>query len=142
MTDIFVSKEIAQKLKKIGFEELCIAYYQDYEGFDNLYVSNIETDESISTLTDALFVCNHNFGDDEISAPTWEQVFKWFRDKGFSISMTEFLYTFSYKIGTLNFSKQVGKIEAESFPTYEECRDALILKLIELYQNNLNNGQN
>lgn len=141
MTDIFVSKEIAQKLKKIGFEELCIAYYQDYEGFDNLYVSNIETDESISTLTDALFVCNHNFGDDEISAPTWEQVFKWFRNKGFSISITEFLYTFSYKIGTLNFSKQVSRVETESFPTYEECRDALILKLVELYQNDLDNGE-
>lgn len=141
MEDIFISKEIAQKLKQTGFNEPCMAFYQDYEGFDKLYVSNFETDESISVLTDTIFIGHQNIGENDISAPTYEQVFKWFRDKGFYISMTEFLYVFSYKIGILDFSKQVSRVETESFPTYEECRDNLILKLIELYQNNLNNGQ-
>lgn len=119
MKDIFVSKEIAKQLKELGFDEPYIAFYY--------YKRLILTRNKATDIAES---------DDIIKAPTWEQVFKWFRDKGFSISMTEFLYTFSYKIGTLDFSKQAGRIEAESFPTYEECRDALILKLIELYQNN------
>lgn len=131
-TDIFAPKELSQKLREIGFDEPCMAFYQDYEGFDNLYVDNFATDESTSTLTDTIFVGNHNIGEDEISAPTWEQVFKWFRERGYHYKIIPNLSgKYNVAIRDLN----IIWVYMKNINTYEQARENLTLELIELYKN-------
>lgn len=119
MIDIFVSKEIAQKLREIGFDEPYIAFY---------YYKRL-----ILTRKKATDIAESN---DIIKAPTWEQVFKWFRERnslGYIkyYSDVEMYACFIYLKNKAYWPEIIGFYE-----TYEESRNVLILKLIELYQNN------
>jgi hypothetical protein len=60
----FVTKEIAQQLRDVGYNEECFGYYQNAELIINA-LSNYELDK-------------HNLG---ISAPLWQQVIDWLREK-------------------------------------------------------------
>lgn len=118
MTEIFVSKKIAKKLKEIGFRELCFLYY--YMGQH--------------------YLTNHKgffepYNEEYIYAPTYEQVFKWFRERLYLgyikyYSDIEMYACLFYLKNKAYFPEIIGFYE-----TYEESRDELILKLIELYQN-------
>ncbi|GIM60058.1 hypothetical protein CAPN008_01080 [Capnocytophaga canis] len=74
LKNIFVSYEIAQKLKEIGFDEPCISYYEK----DN---PNVRLNEKTQGTI------KHNGLLIYVSAPTWEQVFDWFRSKNFYFSI-------------------------------------------------------
>jgi hypothetical protein len=60
----FVTKEVAQQLRDVGYSEDCFGYYQNAELIINA-LSNYELDK-------------HNLG---ISAPLWQQVIDWLREK-------------------------------------------------------------
>lgn len=118
-TDIFAPYEIAKQLKELEFKEPCIAYYKPNITYTTMF--------------------NHYYGtnydkNDIITAPTWEQVFKWFRERGYNVAIhysTYSLFNYWYSIEQVTISKN-------NFETYEQCREDLVLRLIELYkkQNN------
>lgn len=122
LKDIFVSYDIAVQLKEIGFDEPCIAYFN-----------------STSIMPDYpyRYVKNYNKNSTEsksfITAPTYEQVFKWFRKKNYQSSVV-------FNFGSFyDFIEHIREAEAfatdEDYNSYEEAREQLILKLIEIYKN-------
>jgi hypothetical protein len=62
----FIPYEQALALKELGFDEDCIGYYF-YNGSFNKWTLNIDKEQSEYLKT--------------ISAPTFSQVFRWFREK-------------------------------------------------------------
>lgn len=119
--DIFAPYEIAQKLKELSFKSDCLGWY-----------SNVDK---------KLIICFISVLDSKkiTLAPTWEQVFKWFRDRGYLFVIG---YDFSdkkynYKI-VIKKHNEISRITSENYPTYEQARENLALELIEIYkkQNN------
>ena len=130
-----VSLEIAKELKEIGFNEPCHFYFLYYHGWEKLKKRGDEYGFITSNNCRAYVVENHN-GIGKLSVPTWEQVFEWFREKGY-IGTINFVYidknNFYYKLrinGKCNF------INEEKFTNYEDAREKLINKLIETYKTN------
>lgn len=84
-----VPLDIAQELKKIDFNEPCHFYYQnDYSE----YLKAGDPDK-YHIISDSLAAnrknANHNNSDIAISTPTWEQVFEWFRARGYKITFKD-----------------------------------------------------
>ena len=129
LKDIFVPYEIAQKLKEIGFDKDCIFYYSQKEKIHCLTPNRTEQNRVI----DIEEIDNHNANESEdpfCSAPTYEQVFKWFREKGYHIIIDKVNERFAF------FIRQKNRIDAETNAyTYEEAREQSILKTIEIYKN-------
>ena len=127
--------EIAKKLKKIGFNEECCFVF-------------VYKDENVCLMTknkaqyhyiDDINKDNYNRKVDIYSIPTWEQVFEWFREKGMfhSICIVEDLLE-----GVKYFETEIRDNNGDIIcilhrATYEEAREALVNKLIELYGNNI-----
>ena len=60
----FIPYEIALELKDLGFDEHCFGYFYTEDKFFETKIKNSELEEECS-----------------ISAPTFSQVFRWFREK-------------------------------------------------------------
>lgn len=145
MKEIFVPYEIATQLKEIGFDEPCMCYYN----IDELLILEIPqpSDLHLNLNTDiVLFDYNSVFNEledhqEEIetyhSAPTWEQVFKWFREKGIICSINPRLYAdlFFYEIFLKTDEENKRSYIGNENMSYEECREKLILKMIKIYGN-------
>lgn len=142
-----VPLDIAKELKDIGFDEPCLVENVETHSEDYCFINFEEemcSDVSVM-LEDVVFVKNQ-FLEDELgiykhfvlktAIPTWEQVFEWFREKGY-IGTINFVYidknNFYYKLrinGKCNF------INEEKFTNYEEAREKLVKTLIETYKTN------
>ena len=70
-----VPLEIAKELKEIGFHELVQNSYYSNKGTERILSSTLRLEKK--SLADANIL---NF---LVSLPTWEQVFEWFREKGY-----------------------------------------------------------
>lgn len=116
LKDIFVPYKIAVQLKEIGFDEPCIGYYEK----DN---PNVRLNEKTGTI-------KHNSLLIYISAPTWEQVFKWFREKNYQSSIVFNLGGFYVHIEDMHKIKSFTTYG--DYTSYEQAREALVLKLIEI----------
>ena len=127
-----VPLDIAKELKEIGFNDPCHFYYQnDYSeylktGDPNKY--HIISDSLAANRKNA----NHNNSDIAISAPSWEEAFAWFRAKGYygnleatSKGTSAYIFTPKLDFGDWEFTYEKH---------YEKAREALLLKLIDLYK--------
>ena len=125
-----VSVEQAKKLKEIGFDLPCafVLTNKDRIGFttkgNNQYYLFEELD------------LNSNSNSSLVCVPAFEQVFEWFREKGIfhSICITDDL-PHDVKF----FEAEIRNNNADiicilSRLTYEEAREALLNKLIEVYE--------
>lgn len=124
--DIFAPKELSQKLREIGFDKPCIAYYG--AEINETYPFNVQYKPILISINQP--------SEKAIPAPTWEQVFKWFREKGYLFVIG---YDFSdkkynYKI-VIKKHNEISRITSENYPTYEQARENLALELIKLYKN-------
>lgn len=140
MKNIFIPYEIAKQLNETGFDEPCMGYYAMVDEYNKEIKLFIEVDYCPSTniinISDDCYFYNYNTTDC-ISAPTWEQVFKWFRERGYLFVIG---YDFSdkkynYKIVVIKKHNEISRITSENYPTYEQARENLALELIELYKN-------
>lgn len=64
--DFFVSYEIAKWLKDLGFDYPCLGWWDDSFSINELMIERINPSQSVNLL---------------ILAPTYDQVFTWFREK-------------------------------------------------------------
>ena len=133
-----VPLEIAKELKKIGFDEPCHFQFLYYHGWEMLKKRGDEYGFITSNSCRAYVVENHN-GIGKLSVPTWEQVFEWFRKKGYDVNIeyvfhidlecpVGYLYKIIYDCKWLK--------QEYYFNTYEDAREKLINKLIETYKTN------
>ena len=114
-----VPLEIAKELKEIGFDMVCQNWHV-YESFISVNFTYLDRYRK------------NNY--DVTTIPTWEQVFEWFRNKGFIITLID--YEDESKFSFYNMKIKGGVHYASTFKTYEEAREALINKLIETYKTN------
>ena len=124
-----VTKDIAKKLKEIGYNEEC--YFELNEENKVVIEIDIMEDSSIIDVTDLIPYKNDYYCTP--SVPTWTEVLEWFRKRNLVG-----LVTHRYRSKNDNgFSFEILDIETEIFvyKTYEEAREALIEKLIEIYTN-------
>ena len=145
-----VPLEIAKELKEIGFRnENCLFKFNRFSGLiffnekvdktlDNSYVI-ISIEEFMKEMT-IEEINNYHFHSDFgllTDIPTWEQAFEWFRKNGLfhNISMTR-----NSMEEDIDFESYVCKEDARIVSllsrqnTYEEAREALLNKLIQLYK--------
>lgn len=111
-TDFIVPYWMAKLLKDMEFDEPCFFYYNDLE----------------SVLYDGTIV-DYNKEENLYSAPTYDQVYKWFADREFYL---EFDFSSTSKFGGFVTYKEVQVMLEE--PSYEHLREAGILELLTLYK--------
>ena len=119
-----VSLEIAKELKAIGFHELVQNSYYSNKGTERILSSTLRLEKK--SLADANIL---NF---LVSLPTWEQVFEWFRGKGFNITLEN--HQDSTKFMFYNMKINEGKHFKGEFSNYEEAREDLVKALIQTYK--------
>ena len=128
-----VPLEIARKINelKILNSEILVCndnYYGWYRN-EEIYDYDNDGDFIVYTALEAFNWKNSNLE----PTYTWEQVFEWFREKGFRITLEN--HEDSTKFIFYNMKIDEGKHFKGEFSTYEEAREALIKELIRIYKN-------
>ena len=138
-----VPLEIAKELKEIGFNEYCPFFV--YPNDDEVFISGTVTVEED-------WLDEDNYGEVIIdlsvtecgkfnklnfqTIPTWEQVFEWFREKGYhciiAVRCGEVEEEYSYRIEHIN--ELIIDFDQANPLTYEEAREALVKELIQIYK--------
>jgi hypothetical protein len=128
MTNEFVPYELALALKGLGFDEPCFSYFK-----------NRELSEILEEVRNTEMANVNNEVDDYISAPLYQQAFRWFREK-------YRLHSHVYPDLSWNISGGVWDLDgyADSrydwdsgfFKTFEEAELDCIIKLIEIVKVN------
>ena len=94
MEEEFLPYEHARDLKELGFDKPCIAYYALHNVENKLFFDIDPDNGKLIALNQNQFYHNNLSEVGRISAPTWKQAFKFFREKyklkGF-ISPVEYL---------------------------------------------------
>ena len=126
MNHLFVPYELSLKLKELGFDEPCFAVY-DTEGFQigNERCFNPENRNS-------LFPEPHTTNNPKISAPLFQQAFKWFREKHKLFASIEYSTTTQKDFVITINKKAINDARDEEYQTYEEAELACLEKLIEM----------
>ena len=148
--DWLVSLDIAIKLKEIGFNEYC-PFFVYPKNDDNEYDDEVLISGTVTVEEE--WLDEDNYGEVIIdlsvtecgkfnkfnfqTIPTWEQVFEWFREKGYhgiiAAKGEDGENEYSYCIDYLN--ELSSDFEQDSHLTYEEAREALVKALIQTYKN-------
>jgi hypothetical protein len=136
MNKEFVPYEEALALKELGFDEPCLAWFSDRSirivGVNGCALSSLPV--------------NSNFnGDDEfVTAPLYQQAFRWFRKEHnlrsfvdtrvYDVdSPNQWIYDFQIKMGN---GVDTQPFYSGDFDSYEEAELACLKKLIEIVKNN------
>ena len=122
-----VPVEIAKKLREIGFDKECIFVLTKSNkiGFTTKEDNQYYLFEEVNL--------NSNLENSLVCIPTWEQIFEWFRNKGFRITIEN--HEHSTEIMFYSMAISNGKHFKWELPTYEQARETLVEKLIEIYKN-------
>ncbi len=134
MKNEFVTHDIALALKKLGFNEKCLACY-DEKGVFGLTVMSIKK-----------YYTNSKEDTWNCAAPLYQQAFRWFREKynlrgfiGFRPNVKKFDYhVYDMTLSGVEYAKQRTMEEFNKDPkvgTYEETEIACLRKLIEIVKN-------
>ena len=133
----FVPYELAVKLKKLGFDEPCFGYWytaqEEYKKID-IQLATIDFLEG---------------EEDYILAPTFQQAFRWFREKHnlySEINLDSYKEPYSLKITIKHLDETNTFVDKEYYPysngigdidnkTYEEAEQECLKKLIEIVKN-------
>jgi hypothetical protein len=138
-----VPLDIAQELKAIGFDEPCtfaINYTQYIEPFLVQYLNKGYNAVFYGEVRMLKYkTLDKNLLDKIAIIPTWTEVFAWFRSKGYHST----LHTYSVMVGNveefrfyyeINSCQEYIAAPEEYYKTYEEVREKLVYKLIEIYK--------
>ncbi|MBM0649651.1 hypothetical protein JMN10_12745 [Capnocytophaga genosp. AHN8471] len=139
-----VPLDIAKELKEIGFDEPCLFSYSESDGITAMVYSSLEGKIEISIKD---FVLGGNSpGSPFTDIPTYEQVFAWFRERGYLYAIeNEICYDFKTrtqppKIKYTSYFETVGsgvKLHSCTSESYEEAREELVRDLIGIYREEL-----
>ena len=123
----FVPYTLALKLKALGYDETCFGYYDT----DGLQVS---THYWYPKNKNTSFPESQTTNNPKISAPTFSQAFRWFREKYQLHSTITSISQESWQWHIQKPGQQLGKLYDEDFYTYEEAELACLDKLIEIVE--------
>ena len=143
MTDyeeFLVPIEIAKELKEIGFNEPCLFVLNPH---NTLILSSEIHDKGIIDIRKIKTRSNGKLGEDFCSVPTYEQVFAWFREKGYQFQVgrvcfaDEFIPEFWDNYYCEIYLKETDDTLKILTYTYEEARLDCIRELIKIYKENI-----
>ncbi len=121
--DYIVPLNIAKELKIIGFKSKVYFYYINDKEYRGLYTARKPEDFNKNTT---------------ISIPVWEQVFLWFRNKGYDVNIS---YVFHPKLKCcVGYMYEIiynyERIKSDNyFNSYEAARKICLEELIKTYKN-------
>jgi hypothetical protein len=128
----FVIYSLALRMKKLGYNGSCFAFYQ-VENFEEKPCGVDDRDEYIRT---GFATCkNSEIPEHFTSAPTYSQAFRWFREKyqlQSEILWITDMNCFWYKTGKFKYSSR--DLSKNDYKTYEETELACLEKLIEIVE--------
>ena len=114
----FVTYEIALALKELGFDEPCLAYFEDKELMHGML---------------------NNLGKRRyLVSPLWQQVIDWFRIKYNWLIVVDVANSNEYYAAIREYDEIgaiISKIPYKIYSIYEEAREQAILKAIKLIKN-------
>jgi hypothetical protein len=116
----------AFELKELGFDEPCLKFYATEKLVLGLDTDNGDTNSKLSQYN-PLF----------ISAPTYSQVFRWFREKYNTAHSIDRDWDEGHLLGyeyTIDDSE--GITVSKTYHTYEEAEKECLIKLIEIVKEN------
>jgi hypothetical protein len=121
MNKEFIPYPEALELKQLGFDEPCFTYYKNDQPSDVLELVKNSEIQNVN-----------NEPDDYISAPTYSQAFRWFREK-----YDLYCYVEPYEDNQFDYvvvSDLFGQedCDGELLNTYEEAEKECLIKLIEI----------
>ena len=131
MKNQFVPYSIALAVKELGFD--------DFEMF-GWYIKEDDSEfgKSLHALDDRIFYFS---AEDCLKTPLWQQVIDYFRTKhNIVIELTRFehrdtIVEWVYIIEKWDDNRIIDYFDCEHFDTYEEAREAAILKAVEIIKN-------
>jgi hypothetical protein len=130
MNKEFVNYNQALKLKELGFDEPCFGFYQlEYGEIRPIMVDDNEQ----YRLTGYRTCKNSEIPKHYTSAPTYQQAFRWFREK-YGMIFTLIASTYYYPSVSFINTDGNSEIELGEFETYEEAELACLDKLIEIVE--------
>ena len=124
MKQEFIPYEQSLELKQLGFNERCFGYYHTELGKSDVDLVIKETPDRFYHL---IRIPEHF----EDLAPTYQQAFRWFREK---YKLYSFIFCYDEGFGYGAYKEGVTQTN-ESFATYEEAELACLKKLIEIVKN-------
>lgn len=129
MNELFVPYEIAKQLKEIGFDEPCFAGYQiNHLNEYNLYYKGSGSKAITPHANVYGKYCHQN--NHVVKAPLYQQVFDWFRDKGYESEIKRLnRFDYAYHAG-VGYSDYLGG--KAGYANYEEAQDECIKYLVSL----------
>jgi len=107
MENYFATYNQSLALKKLGFDEPCLMYY----------------DHSLKLVESGVYEC---------LAPLKQQVFRWFREKYDLHCTITSISQESWQWHIQKPGQQLGELYNEDYYTYEEAEQACLDKLIEI----------
>lgn len=118
----FIPYDLTLELKKLGFDEECLAHYI---GDDNFSIGSFQNANILAKLNKK-----------ELSkAPLWQQAFDWFLNRGYfadikpDLIITSF---WSYRVVDINAKYNPENLHCYRFTYYRDARLECLKKLIEI----------
>lgn len=129
MENEFVSYELALELKELDFDFPVLAEYRQWDGiipYLKLYqdLDDCSTDERDYTYTT------------ECTAPLWQQVFDWFREKHNIHGFVTLSENNKHYMACIIDKKYQYDFDMNGYDTYQKAQISCIEKLIEIIKTN------
>ena len=132
-TDFLISKEVAESLKQLGFNLPCV--FGDIYGDGEIYGMELTNNGMFDfNLSKSKPFINSDFVNSGFVVPSYEQVFKWLRDKGYETNIHyNYLPEVGCKIGygyEIIYKNQL--LERDGlYEEYEEAREAVLVSILK-----------
>ena len=132
MKHLFVSYELAVKLKEKGFDEPCFAGYNSKDRRKNEFTYPSAQDSNTTSKPRVYKEYSSRGMKGIIKAPTHQQVIDWFRDKKINIGFVPFYDYFYFVIKNYNTGIEIESNDAVEVPYYDLTNKAIekALKMI------------
>lgn len=130
--ELFIPYKLALEVKKLKFDEPCLASFLIFGKenptcvFSGCGAINFELDG---------LPCNEEFETEyQVAAPTWDQIFSWFRIKYGIKSWIKYDDTYSEKYYSISISSPIPFISKGciTYNTYKEAQIACLEQLIKI----------
>lgn len=115
MENEFIPYKEAFALKKLGFDEPCLAFYSEH----GILTSDLSF--GYYSYESPLYIQEHMENPKECTAPTFSQVFRWFRERYF------YNHTIQYNVNYVG----IAHLTVGVFNTYEEAELGCLRNLIK-----------
>jgi len=130
----FVPYDLALRLKVLGFEESCLAYYESQDKNLVINFNNLPLTEEQKKRPGLYTIDNRNgiLPQWAVAAPTWQSAFDWFREKYNIFHNIDKL--FADEFGYILYENDKEPMNCFNFDSYKEAELDCLKKLIEMVE--------